>query len=292
MDKSESEDIMSDTNHPAWAGAEASDPGPQLPASAPPSPPPAPAGAQPPPPRPPGPWGVWATLGWLVFMVLSMVPASILAINLFIYVSPHFDRAYKNHNFSPEELVSNGDLIWIFLILEFIFCGAVIALALFLRRRRYPAKAYLALNKVSAGKFVLWTIAFIIFMIGTDLLLSLFKVEQVPEWMSSVYSSTRYLPCLFVTVIVIAPLVEELIFRGFVFAGIQARLGSFWAVIFATLPWTLLHLNQYQWYYLLTVLGLGLFISLARLKTGSLYVPLALHCLNNLMASIQVMLTM
>jgi membrane protease YdiL (CAAX protease family) len=51
---------------------------------------------------------------------------------------------------------------------------------------------------------------------------------------------------LFVVVVVGAPLVEELVYRGFIQGGLQTRLGSTWALIIAAAWFTVVHLEPIE----------------------------------------------
>jgi membrane protease YdiL (CAAX protease family) len=51
---------------------------------------------------------------------------------------------------------------------------------------------------------------------------------------------------LFVVVVVGAPLVEELVYRGFIQGGLQARLGSTWALIITAAWFTVAHLEPIE----------------------------------------------
>ena len=51
---------------------------------------------------------------------------------------------------------------------------------------------------------------------------------------------------LFVVVVVGAPLVEELVYRGFIQGGLQARIGSTWALIITAAWFTVVHLEPIE----------------------------------------------
>jgi hypothetical protein len=51
---------------------------------------------------------------------------------------------------------------------------------------------------------------------------------------------------LFLIVVVGAPLVEELVYRGFIQGGLQARLGSTWALIITAAWFTIVHLEPIE----------------------------------------------
>lgn len=188
-----------------------------------------------------------------------------------------------------KDIETNGDYVWIALILTLLISGPVLLLAVRLRRD-YPASSYLALKKATTWQYITWIFLMVVFAESSNLLLYLLGIDITPQWMIEVYQSATCMPCFLLAIIVAAPLFEEFIFRGFVFTGINQRLGPLWAVVFATVPWTLIHFQyfQYGWYYLAITLGLGLLMSLARAKTGSIYVPLAMHMIANTIASIEV----
>ncbi|MEN3975661.1 CPBP family intramembrane glutamic endopeptidase [Emcibacter sp. SYSU 3D8] len=82
---------------------------------------------------------------------------------------------------------------------------------------------------------------------------------------------------LVLTVIITGPVLEELLFRGFLLEGLlPTRLGQAGALTLSALAWTLLHF-QYDLLSLLFVFALGIIFGLARLATGSLLPAILLH---------------
>src|SRR3972149_4024963 len=198
--------------------------------------------------NPPGnasPWGVWATLGWMVLMIVSTVAASFIAVLPYLlWTGTPLNPARMRPVL--EAAVKNGDFLWINYVITIPFLSAVLVLALFLRPQ-YPARLYPALSNTSLKNWVLWPVALLLFSFGSDGLLYLLDVNPVDDWMVQVYGSAACLPCLLIAVCLIAPVLEELVFRGFVFAGIQARLGPVWAVILSALPWAVMHMQYQEW---------------------------------------------
>lgn len=82
--------------------------------------------------------------------------------------------------------------------------------------------------------------------------------------------------------VVLAPLVEETVFRKLLLDR-TARYGEKIAVIFSALAFALFHMNLYQFFY---AFGLGLLLAYAYIRTGRLACPLALHALFNFLGSI------
>lgn len=86
-----------------------------------------------------------------------------------------------------------------------------------------------------------------------------------------------------------APLLEELIFRGYLFkAWRHTRLGLSGTLLLTSLLFTLLHLGQYNFSVLAIIFTLSLLLGLAREKSGSIWVPLIIHSLNNGIAAVTV----
>ncbi|MEI6275948.1 MAG: CPBP family intramembrane glutamic endopeptidase [Prolixibacteraceae bacterium] len=86
-------------------------------------------------------------------------------------------------------------------------------------------------------------------------------------------------------VVILAPIVEELIFRGVIFSGFQRIYPAFLAIFFSALLFALFHLNPWQ---LGPTFLLGLLLGYVRLRTGSLLAAIFTHALHNLMIFLSV----
>jgi membrane protease YdiL (CAAX protease family) len=83
--------------------------------------------------------------------------------------------------------------------------------------------------------------------------------------------------------VIVAPLEEELMFRGFLLSALaQTRLGFWGAALVSTALWTALH--EYSVLGLAKVFALGLLFSWLLWRTGSLRVTVFCHALNNVLA--------
>jgi tetratricopeptide (TPR) repeat protein/membrane protease YdiL (CAAX protease family) len=95
-------------------------------------------------------------------------------------------------------------------------------------------------------------------------------------------SAAGVLPLLFVTNVLIAPLGEELVYRGFLFRGLEkSRIGAIGAVLVSTVFWTALHLN-YNFRLLVFIATLGLLFGWLRVRSQSVLLTWFLHGLTNL----------
>jgi membrane protease YdiL (CAAX protease family) len=86
---------------------------------------------------------------------------------------------------------------------------------------------------------------------------------------------------------VAAPIAEECFARGFLYRGwSQTALGAPGAIVLSSLVWTGLHL-QYDLYFFGEVFALGLWFGYLRYRSGSTWLTIVLHGLNNLGAVAQ-----
>ena len=84
-----------------------------------------------------------------------------------------------------------------------------------------------------------------------------------------------------ISVIIIAPIIEEFLFRGFLFSQLaRTRLGGWGSVCLSSLLWTIIHF-QYESLILVVLFVFGIFLGYIRMAYNSLALPIALHAVNN-----------
>lgn len=84
-----------------------------------------------------------------------------------------------------------------------------------------------------------------------------------------------------IVVAVIPAICEETFFRGFVQKSLEFRIRPIWAAVVTAIFFALYHFNPYG---LLALFALGLFFGYSAYKSNSIFIPLILHFLNNLIA--------
>ena len=96
-----------------------------------------------------------------------------------------------------------------------------------------------------------------------------------------------FLPVLVVALLVAAPVVEEVFFRGFLFKGLAASaVGAGGAILLTSLLWAGIHL-QYDVYGKGLIFTVGLFLGVVRWRTGSVTLTVMLHGMINAVATTQ-----
>lgn len=239
------------------------------------------------PPAPPSPWRPWATVGLLLLII-----AAILGVQMVVAVAWMVTEIVRDPSTRVEELATDlqedGDLLAVLTI-----AGAVAALglvALLVRSRGATMREYLALGPVRPKSAFLWILGTLAFLASYDLVSTALDRPVVPDFMVRAYESAGFLPLLWIAVALVAPVWEELVFRGFGFRGLRpSRYGLAAAIGVPTLFWAALHL-QYDAFDMAYVFCLGVLFGFARERTGTVTLPIVLHVLTNALATLQVAL--
>ena len=248
-----------------------------------------PAGASGDPGAPPGaaprPWGVWATLGLGLVIATAFVAAQIFVGIIFSVVATA--TGHEQVLMDAKKLQASG------LFLALTTCGAAPAgiglTCLFARLRRGISIAeYLALKSVPAKELFRWCVALLALAVLSDGLSWWLGRPIVPEVIVAEYRTAWFPPLLWFAVVVLAPLNEEIFFRGFIFAGIsRSPMGGWGATLLTATAWSAVHF-QYDWYGVANIFVVGLLLGYARMKTNSIALTILMHALMNLMTTFQV----
>jgi membrane protease YdiL (CAAX protease family) len=87
--------------------------------------------------------------------------------------------------------------------------------------------------------------------------------------------------------VIVAPVFEEIVFRGFLFQGLRKKTGAVWAGIISTVFFALIH-TQYDLWGWISVGLTGAAACYLTHRTGSLKSAIALHALTNLIITLDV----
>jgi membrane protease YdiL (CAAX protease family) len=166
-------------------------------------------------------------------------------------------------------------------LLKVFLAGAAIVAVLLIARVRGISRERIGLVRPPLGGTVVWIAIYIAYFLSTDLILHWRGPWDFAPWVRQgmVVSVLRVL-----AVGVLGPIAEELIFRGVFFARLSAtRLGVWPSVVILAIGWGLLHYSYSGGVIALIVAG-GLLLGAARVRTGSVWVPVLMHIAWNLYA--------
>lgn len=231
-------------------------------------------------PNRPAHWGFWATLLWGLPIALLFALLQIAV--LFLAASPD-DPDSTGLLMNPD---SNGTLLTYATLATGIGCSLLI-LGIVRLKKGSRVRDYLAWQGVPPAVALRWFLLLTALMILSDALMAGLGQPLIPEFMSRSYETAEPRWLFWLALTLAAPLFEELMFRGFLMRGLQeSRLGPTGALLLTSLLWSSLHL-QYDYFGLATVFAFGLALGLARIRTGSLPLSIALHAYINGVASLQ-----
>ena len=231
---------------------------------------------------------VGRSIGWLViFICLSGLSGIVFGIymgfqEVFAASAHHTDinlatvgAKMKNDSETPFVRTILG-------ILQFIFVVPVIFFA-----AKFPGQSAfetLAIKKVPRNIVGRWLLYFAGFWIVSSGLLYFIHETESPFMQS--LRGTRHFG-LAVVIAVVAPIIEELIFRGYLYKAWRfTRLGYVGALTLISVLFSLIHVGQYHWPFLLFIVCFAILLGMAREKTGSVLIPMLFHAINNAIAAV------
>ena len=176
-----------------------------------------------------------------------------------------------------------------FLVVGAIVYGGVVAMVwLLIVQRRNVTFAELGFRKVGVGSILLMfplTAAVLIMNFVVSVMTSMFfgDVPTAEDQLSlgPATISVVDLVCLLIVGAVIAPIVEEFVFRGLLYRAIRSRWGIGWASVATALVFSLVHFTPLL---IAVFFVFGLILAAVVERYDSLYPPIVLHALNNSVA--------
>lgn len=217
-------------------------------------------------------WGRGATFALAVFAVLAGQFTALLALTFW-----YGQTLGHLPNFS-------GDGAAITLIMAVSTPVEVALLALFATRAGANAVQYLGLTWPKRGELLFGLAATVAMIVAGNVLSWLLGRNLVTPFQTDIYitaSTAGWLLWLLIAVVILTPIGEEVLFRGFLFRGWLRAPRDAWPVIVATsLLWAIIHL-QYDWYVIAQIFVFGLLLGWLRWASGSTILTILLHALIN-----------
>jgi membrane protease YdiL (CAAX protease family) len=220
-------------------------------------------------------------------MVWQAVQGIGVVIHFFLTGRSHILTENKGEE-AQEDLtmaLMDGDLVG---TLAFVSIFFVCPLAWIIGKVKRPwgGWEYLGAARTSWWQWLIWLLLTLVLGASLNLLSPLLGISEMHDSMVTMTRTTQYPILLILGIAVGAPLVEEFIFRGVAYRGWrESPLGMWGTIIFTTVLWGLLHMQYFNEPWILGFLFLfGILLALAREKTGNIWVPVAMHALNNSLA--------
>ena len=225
----------------------------------------------------------WKTLGTLLWGVVIFgvfsIAQTVGALGAGIDMSQGAPTQDQIEAMLPE-LVKNGDVLVMATLLGFFIAVPLMLLIIKLKRGTH-LKDYFGFYSASGRDYLKWIGIMAVCVIAMGLIGEAIQEKSADAFTTGVFKTASNVPMLFVAVALLAPLFEELFFRGFLYKGLsEGKLGPVGAIVLTSLMWAVIHV-QYDWFPILMIFMMGIVLGYARYKTGSIWVPIVLHALNN-----------
>jgi uncharacterized protein len=224
------------------------------------------------------PWGRFASLALAAFALLASQTVALAAL-VWWYGVP-FVRL-------PE---IGGDGIAVSIIILVSTPIELVLLALFAQRAGARTSDYMAWTLPRRADVVVGVLAVIAFVALADFVSWAAGRNVITSFQNDIYTTAAaqgWLALLWFAVIVVTPIGEESIFRGFLFRGWYREPQDAWSAIALTsVLFALLHV-QYDWFVIAQVFGFGLLLGWMRWVSGSTLLTMLLHALINLEGMIE-----
>lgn len=202
--------------------------------------------------RPPYP-----TLGqaWLLFLIFFAVNmgASLLAVP--------FQESYPNFGF-------------------FLAYSAGMGFTYFIARQLKGRQAGQPVHSFQAGSWAIYPVLLLASWTCLVLITPLVELYPPPDWLQEMLEGLidTSSPWAFLSIVIAAPIFEELVFRGIVLEGFLKQYSVRKSILWSAFFFGLFHLNPWQF---VTAMVLGIFIGWVYHRTRSLLPCMAIHAFAN-----------
>jgi membrane protease YdiL (CAAX protease family) len=227
------------------------------------------------------PWGIPATIAWLLFAFLVSI---VVATAVF--------AAFQGDRTTLRSFTYDGVIITISALSSVPVQIAVLAFAA--RLRHWPPASYLAVNIPKRSEIIFAALCVIALDLVFDVLLYGTGRELVPPFQVEAYQSAKdagWLLWLMLAIVVVAPIGEEIAFRGFLYRGLARPGYETIAIVVISLAWALLHI-QYDWLGMAQIFAAGLMLGWFRWASGSTTLTIVMHVLINAEAMLETAIKM
>jgi membrane protease YdiL (CAAX protease family) len=229
------------------------------------------------------PWGFWATLGWsLLAFTAGAVVASAIALSIVLAI---WGTDLPDYQFLLRTGMPAASAIQIL-----SYAVAIAMLAFAAKRSGWSAAEYLALVRPRGRHLLLALLCAVVLLLFKFAHTAEFDFSQVVQ--PGGFDRARAANGVFLHFIVLAiaaPVMEEILFRGFLYRGLSAsRLGVVGTIIVTAVMFGLMHTAKGPAGMFDTAVG-GVLWGWLRWHTGSTWMPVAGHIANNGLVSLLIL---
>jgi len=232
-------------------------------------------------------WGPWATVGFgLVIGIVSLIVQALTLVIAGAIIFSH-NPQLTVPDVAQELYSSLGLYTAISAILSAIICTGLIVVII-KARKGVPIQEYLGMRRTTLKPILISVVAVVVLEIAVYAIDV--RLGQIIDtrFLLDIYGTSVWPALLWFAIVICGPVFEEAFFRGFMYTGlINSRFGVTGTVALTSLLWAALHI-QYGVFELVVIFTAGILLGIMRYKTGSIWIPLLMHCLMNVLAMVGV----
>jgi membrane protease YdiL (CAAX protease family) len=224
------------------------------------------------------PWGFWGSLGWGLFALGTGLFAGV------IYTAI-WTLTHQLHIPDPKDpaFATVAGMV--------VSVVPLAVLVISVKSRKFSLRDYFALHRIPRRDLALGIACLTVLIVVVAAIELLLGIDGGSKSVETTYQAAKLagmLPMLWLTTVVMAPVTEELLFRGFLHRGwVASWLGVSGTIALTSALWAALH-QQYNWLGILRIFLMGLIFGWVRQRSGSTTLTIVLHTVNNLVAMILV----
>ena len=230
-------------------------------------------------------WGFWGTLlfGVVIFVALSVGQL----IPLYIYMLFGEQAITSNSMLRLADSMETDALLLSISAIGSAFFVLPIVFGIAKLKRGSVLKEYFDVRLFSWKTFLIWFVVMLLYMVFETYAMRAMGVDETPSFMLNIeFPSILSIALLLFAVTIVAPLIEESIFRGFLLKGfMNSFLGVYGAIVLTSALWAVIHF-QYEFAYVFLIFIAGLIFGYARVKSNSILLPMVMHFFMNLVAAL------
>lgn len=224
----------------------------------------------------------YSVVGTLVWMLTLSFGTSLL-ISLLIA----FPMLYLGYERSAvEAFMDKANISFMMMLLTMLISYPLLKIATFHSLEKGLPKDFLAIKPINFKTLAFWLSVTLVVALAERAVMHFLQIPT-SEAMLNIKANVDHAGHMLLvvcTVVVLAPIYEELVFRGMAYHRIEnSRLGTVGAIIIPTLVFNLMHL-QYSWLLLVVLLPGSFLLAFARYKTANVNYCIAMHMLFNALA--------
>jgi len=172
---------------------------------------------------------------------------------------------------------------WLLIVSDIVSVALIVALVLSFYKEKLSS---LGLTTKKLPKALLYgvvgfVVAFILAYIAGYPIEQHFGVDTTQQALSQSVTVSGLLPLVILSGVIIAPIAEEIVFRGYLYKAFRDRFKPWYAIVMSAALFSAIHLEPLAAVQLFVI---GVALAYVYEKTDNLMAPIALHVLNNAVA--------